>query len=293
MRRALAQKPPPPAGTDRPGVAALLGCCSIELAPQDELAGKGLRDFLAPGREVFVNHAASASHHAIVAACARLRQAGFAAVPHVAARRLLSFTQARDFLERAAESGVDTVLLVGGDMERPAGPFDGSLALLQSGLVERSGIRHVAFAGYPQGHPRLAAARLEAALADKLRAARERGLAASIVTQFGFAGRPIRRYVAALRARGVDCPVRVGLAGPADIATLARFAVRCGVAASLSALARGHAAFARILVEAGPEPILEALLREDETGAAIDAIHLYTFGGARRTAEWLRELTNH
>ena len=287
---ALANDRPVPAETDRRRWRALLDDASIEVAPQDELAGAALLEFFAPGRAVFVNHAASGSHHAIVAACARLRRAGFAPVPHVAARRLYSFTQARDFLERAAAAGAEAVLLVGGDMERPAGPFDGSLALLQSGLVEGSGITRIAFAGYPEGHPRIGAARLDAALVDKLQAAGERGLLPSIVTQFGFAGAPIRHYVAALRARGVDCPIRIGVAGPADIATLAKFAVRCGVAASLRALARGHAAFARSLIEAGPERVLQAVLSEDKPGPAIDALHLFPFGGVRRTAGWLRAI---
>ena len=52
---------------------------------------------------MFVNHPASVTHHDIVAACVKLRRAGFTPVPHIAARRLASFTQARDFLQRAAD----------------------------------------------------------------------------------------------------------------------------------------------------------------------------------------------
>ena len=60
---------------------------------------------------MFVNHPGSVTHHDIVAACVKLRQAGFSPVPHVAARRLASFTQARDFMQRAAgEAGVTGIL---------------------------------------------------------------------------------------------------------------------------------------------------------------------------------------
>ena len=74
-----------------------------------------------------------------------------------------------------------------------------------------------------------------------------------MVTQFGFDAEPILRWVGALRARDIFCPVRIGVAGPATVATLAKYAVRCGIGSSLRALARGHTAFARILAQAGPD----------------------------------------
>ena len=271
----------------RARVAALIAGASIELSPRDEWAGRRLRDLFAAGTGVFVNHPGSVTHQHIAAACARLRQAGFEPVPHVAARRLASFTQANDFLRRiAGEAGVETVLLIGGDAEPPVGPFHDSLALLASGVVERHGIRSIAFAGYPEGHPLIGAHALDAALQAKIALADRLGLAASVVTQFAFEAEPVLRWIEALKARGITCPVRVGVAGPASVATLAKFAVRCGIGASLRALARGHTAFARILSEANPDALIEALVTGEEHGSRIDSLHVFTFGGVRRTAEW-------
>ena len=42
----------------RQRVTVLIGECSIELSPRDELAGEALRELIAPGTTVFVNHAA-------------------------------------------------------------------------------------------------------------------------------------------------------------------------------------------------------------------------------------------
>jgi len=64
--------------------------------------------------------------------------------------------------------------------------------------------------------------------------------------------------------------------------------VRCGIGASLRALARGHTAFARILSEANPDALIEALVTGEEHGSRIDSLHVFTFGGVRRTAEWAR-----
>jgi methylenetetrahydrofolate reductase (NADPH) len=271
---------------------ALVGECSIEISPRDDFAGERLRGLIDPGTRVFVNHPGSVTHHDIVAACAKLRRAGFDPVPHIAVRRLASFTQASDFLQRAAgEADVNAAMIIGGDPDHPVGPFPDSCDLLASGLVERHGLREVAFAGYPEGHPRIASRTLDEALRAKVALARRQGLEVSLVTQFGFEAAPILRWTASLRDRDIACPVRVGLAGPATVATLAKFAVRCGIGASLRGLARGHTAFARILAEAGPDTLISALVAGEDPGSPIDGLHVFTFGGIRRTAEWIRATT--
>jgi len=267
--------------------AELIGRCSLELSPRDEFAGDALRPLLPAGTAVFVNHPPSVTHHDIVAACVRLDRAGFVPVPHVAARRLARFTQASDFLQRAAaEANVQRILLIGGD-DSPSGPFRASLDLLATGVVERAGIREVAFAGYPEGHPAIDSQALDGALQAKVALAAKARLSVSLVTQFGFEARPILQWIAALRAAGTNCPVHVGIAGPASVAMLAKFAIRCGVGTSLRALARGHTAFARIMVEAGPDALINDLVANETTGAAIAGLHIFTFGGVRRTAAWI------
>jgi methylenetetrahydrofolate reductase (NADPH) len=161
--------------------------------------------------------------------------------------------------------------------------------LLASGLIESHGIDRVGFAGYPEGHPHITARALDAALTAKLALARERGLAASLVTQFGFEAPPIERWIAGLRAHGIDCPVDIGIAGPASVVTLAKFAVRCGIGSSLRALARGHTAFARIVTEAAPDALIDALVAGEATSGSIDSLHVFTFGGVRRTAQWRQQ----
>ncbi len=267
--------------------AELVGACSIELSPRDESAGARLRDLLDPGTTVFINFPPSVTHDDVVAACVRLRRAGFVAVPHVVARQLAGFTEASDFLRRVVEeAGVTQVLLLGGDTPRPVGPFHSALALLSTGVVERHGIAAVAFAGYPEGHPEIDSGVLHTALLAKLEVARRRGLATSLVTQFGFEAQPIQRWIAERRAEGITCPIRIGLAGPATVATLAKYAVRCGIGASLRALAHGHAAIARILTEANPDVLIDTLVADEDPAAPIDGLHIFTFGGVRRTAAW-------
>jgi methylenetetrahydrofolate reductase (NADPH) len=268
---------------------ALLAESSIEISPRDELAGDRLGDLLAPGKTVFVNHPGTATLHDIAAACSRLRRAGFVPVPHLAARRLDGFTQVRDFVERVTgDAGVGAALITGGDPERPVGPFEGAYDLLTSGAIDPGLIDGVIFGAHPEGHPALSRPTLDAVLAEKLMAARGLGFEASLVTQFGFSVPAITAWLTALRARGIGCPVRIGLAGPASVATLASYAVRCGIGASLRTLGRGHTAFARILAEATPDPLIDGLLAVETPDVHFEGLHIFTFGGVSHTAEWLR-----
>jgi methylenetetrahydrofolate reductase (NADPH) len=215
-------------------------------------------------------------------------------MPHIAARRLASFTQLRDFLQRAAgEAGVTRVFVTAGDPVQAAGPFRDSLAVLTAGLIEANGIDQVAFAGYPEGHPRIDRRRLDCALRAKIALGRQRGVDVSLVTQFGFDAAAILRWIASLREDGIFCPIRVGIAGPATVATLAKFAVRCGVGASLRALGRGQTAFARIMTQATPDALIAALAALEEPGAPIDRLHIFTFGGVAHTLRWLQTRAPH
>jgi methylenetetrahydrofolate reductase (NADH) len=274
----------------REAIIALVEGASFEISARDPLAGEGLRAVAPAGSTVYIAFAPTDTHHGIVAAATRLKHAGFAPVPHIAARTLISFTQFNDYLARlAAEAQIDRALVIAGDVERPVGPFAASLELLSTGLFEKHGIRHIDIAGYPEGHPRISRAHLEEALAAKCRAMRERGIVPSVLTQFGFEAAPILAWLRTLRARDLDIPVRIGLAGPASIATLAKFAVRCGIGSSLRALTGGHASVARLLVETDPAPLLAALAGADRT-LGISKLHFFTFGGVRRSSAWIEKV---
>jgi methylenetetrahydrofolate reductase (NADPH) len=274
----------------RQAIIALVEGASFEISARDPLAGAGLREVAPAGSTVYIAFAPTDTHHGIVAAASLLKRAGFAPVPHIAARTLASFTQLNDYLARlAGEAGIDRALVIAGDVERPVGPFATSLELLTTGLFEKHGIRHIDIAGYPEGHPRVSRAHLEEALAAKCRTMRERGLVPSVLTQFGFEAAPIVGWVQAVRAGGLDIPVRIGLAGPASIATLAKFAVRCGIGNSLRALTGGHASVARLLVETNPAALVAALAGASPA-LGVTKLHFFTFGGVRRSSAWIEKV---
>ena len=101
---------------------------------------------------------------------------------------------------------------------------------------------------------------------------------------------PVIEWVRGVRERGIESPIRVGLAGPASVLTLIRYAVRCGIGNSLHVLTE-NPSFAKVLGERGPEPIIRRLAASIGDGDGrlhgIAGLHFYIFGGFRKTLDWI------
>lgn len=218
---------------------------------------------------------------------------GFNPVPHIAARRLLSETQLREFLSRAVEEcQVQRILLIAGDAREPAGPYQDTLDVLDSGIVESCGIKEVSFAGYPEGHPLISQQALQQALARKLAWANKVGISASVMTQFSFTPVRIIQFCATLAQEAPGVPVYVGMAGPTDLRSLMRYARLCGVSTSLRALQDMGMTVAKLVMHTDPMEQLHLLAHHCATDATsnIIGIHLYSFGGFPGSAQWMHDV---
>ena len=274
-------------------LARLLDNYSAELTTRDHKSLDAAADILRPQTRVFVAAMPRDTADDMIAAAIRLHKANMVAIPHIVARNIPDEATLDRMLARlSAEAGVDRAHVVGGDRDDPAGAFDSALQLLETGLFAKYGITRIAIACYPEGHPRIPDAVLEQARADKTRVAAEQGLSVWLVSQFAFEAAPIIGLARNMRAQGIDDPYRVGIAGPASHATLLKFAMMCGVGASLRAL-RERGDFARnMLMGETPEALLTeiALAREAEPGLNIQGVHFFTFGSLIKTAQWVESV---
>ena len=226
-------------------------------------------------------------------AVAAIRAAGLDPVPHVSARRIRDRDEFREFLKQAtAEYGVHRVLVIGGDEPRPLGPYDDSVSILEEGVLSECGVREFGVSGYPEGHARISRAALEAALRRKVEIAGEQRLGIYMVTQFSFAPARVIDFCAALARSTPELPVYVGIAGPTDPVALARYAQRCGVSVSLRALRNLGTGIAKLVTHTDPREHVMAIARyaRSREPSNVVGVHLYSFGGAERTAGWMREL---
>ena len=147
----------------------------------------------------------------------------------------------------------------------------------------------VSFAGHPEGHPHLDAGQAMAALAAKRAWGLSAGVRVDLVSQFCFESAPILAWLKELEAHGLDIPVHIGLAGPASPATLAKFALRCGVGNSLRSVREHIGRFGRLMIDDGPDDVLRGLWASPSIAKApIAGLHFFPFGGLRKTSQWLR-----
>jgi methylenetetrahydrofolate reductase (NADPH) len=268
-------------------MALLLSSASVEITSRGRQVEE-LREAFSPGRDVTITFLPGDNLRNHIATAAALRQAGFNPVPHLAAREIASRAALDDFLTRArGEADVARIMLIAGDLARARGPFKSTLDVCASGLIETCGIKAVSVAGYPEGHPYLDLPAALASLATRRDWGRAAGVSVSVVTQFCFESGPVIGWMSALEKLRVDLPVIVGLAGPATPARLMKFALRCGVGASLKSLRGQIGSFGRLLLETGPDQVLDGLARA--LGATAPAgLHFFPFGGLSSTSEWIR-----
>lgn len=271
----------------------LLRGYSAEVTSGDRKSIEAAKTLMAPGSEVFVASLPADPPDRLVTVAAELRRAGRTPVPHVVARNIKDRVAFDQLLARlAAEAGIDRVLLLAGDRDRPSGEFSSSLELIETGLLAKHGVSRIFLSWYPEGHPRISVAALDAARTAKLAAAASAGLAATLVSQFCFESSAIIATARKIQSEGVRVPLRVGVAGPASRMSLLKYAIICGVGASMRALQERPGA--RNLIGGDtPEELLTDIAHAQaaEPTLNIEAVHFFTFSSLDGTAKFVEQHT--
>jgi methylenetetrahydrofolate reductase (NADPH) len=235
----------------------------------------GLREaapLIRPGTQVAVTFLPGEEMEQRVEAAKLVRALGFEPIVHLSARRLTSREELDTYLGRiTSEAGVKRVFLIAGDPAEAEGPFEDSLQVIESGLLEKHGITIAGIGGHPEGHPNVSKDDLWVWMERKIAALRERGIVPLVVTQFAFDDDAIVAWVGEMRRRGIDVPVRLGVAGPAGIK-------KSGVSVT------------NLLGRAGPDKLVDSLdrkLNDEEHGRV--RLHFYPFGALTASAEWIND----
>ena len=272
-----------------PSAAALVDGFSLEMTGKDVPGLHEARTVIPRGTKVNVTFLGNEDLEMRVAAASAVKELGFTPVPHISARRLASQAELEEFLGRLQDVGAtEHVFAVGGDPAEPVGPYPDALSLIQSGLLQQYGVREVSIAGYPEGHPDIPDDVLWRHLDEKALALAQQGLDAVVLTQFAFDTDPVVDWIAAVRDRGIDAPIRIGTPGPAGIKRLVSFARRFGVGANAMIVKKYGFSLTNLMGTAGPDRFVSDLA-EQLPAASTVKLHFYTFGGLLATAQWARE----
>ncbi len=284
--------------TDKPlvaktNLAALLKNYSIEVMPR---TAKDIRDFheiLPGGTRVYVAHIGTTPIEDMVATAKRLSNDGYVVMPHIPARIIKDKAMLTDWIALyQGEAGVNQALLLAGGFDRGCGEFENSIQLMETGLFDKAGFKYLHVAGHPEGNrdidPDGTTKNLDAALSWEQRFSQRSDAEMAIVTQFCFESGPVIEWVNRLKSSGIDIPVHIGIAGPAKLQTMIRFAISCGIGPSIRVLQRRMKDFTKLLLPFEPTEILTDLARHKASNPDfnIASVHFFPLGGIKTAASW-------
>jgi methylenetetrahydrofolate reductase (NADPH) len=271
-------------------VVTFMRAASIEITPSEEKHLPALSALLPAASAIYISHVPTATLAQVVKTALAVQAAGFQATPHLVARRINYPETLRTTLAELVAHGVEQVLLVAGDTEYVAGEYESTLDVLASGVIEKSGIKRIGVAGYPEGQRGIGHAMLGNALKSKQAFADRTGLPLFIVTQFGFDGNALRDWEPELAQIDVRLPILAGIAGPTPLSKLIKFAMRCGIGASLRTVMRNLSAVSGV-AELATTPEQHVMRLMQLPGATrVIAPHFFCFGGVLETAEWIGQV---
>lgn len=262
---------------------------TIETTPGSAAKIPSYREHLAAGTKIAVTFLPGSDFADTVATAKRLKDEGLEPLPHIAARSIPSQAAFEDNMARLqGEVGVSEVVALAGAVDKPLGPFESSMQLLETGLFDRHGIERIGVAGHPEGSPDINDRALTEALAWKNDFAQRSDAELYIATQFCFEAGPIIAWDKAIRANGNRLPIHIGVPGLATIKTLINHAKACGVGPSMRVLTRQARNIAKLMTVNAPDKLVLELAhyKASDPDCGIRRAHFYPLGGLRRTAAW-------
>ncbi|GGX64281.1 methylenetetrahydrofolate reductase [Tateyamaria omphalii] len=286
----------PVAGTLSPEVETFLQGYSIEVMPRTSQKVEDFRAILPAGTRVYIAHIEGTPIEDMVATAKRLNAEGFPVMPHFPARIIKDEATLKDWIARyQGEANVDQALLLAGGVDKPHGDYHSSMQLMESGAFDAAGFKRLHVAGHPEGNkdidPDGGMKVVDEALAWKQKFSERTDAKMAIATQFAFEAGPIIEWADNLRTAGIDLPIHIGIAGPAKLQTMIKFAIACGVGPSLRVLQRRAKDVTKLLLPFEPTEVVSELAAHKAANPDFNIVqvHFFPLGGIKTNANWAIE----
>ena len=274
-------------------VEAFLKDYSIEVMPRTAEKVEDFRALLPEGTRVYIAHIEGTPIEDMVATAKRLNAEGYPVMPHFPARIIKDQKTLADWIARyQGEANVTQALLLAGGVATPVGDYDSSMQLLETGLFDKAGFRRLHVAGHPEGNrdidPDGSGRNVAEALRWKQKFSETTDAEMALATQFAFEAKPIIAWADGLRDAGIDLPIHIGIAGPAKLQTLIKFAIACGVGPSLKVLQKRAMDVSKLLLPYEPTDVVAQLAAHKAANPDFNITHVHFFplGGIKTNAQW-------
>lgn len=279
--------------TVSPEMESFLKGYSIEVMPRTAEKVEDFRALLPKGTRVYIAHIEGTPIEDMVATAKRIANEGYDVMPHFPARIIKDAETLENWIAQyQGEAGVDQALLLAGGVTSPHGDFDSSIQLLETGLFDKAGFKRLHVAGHPEGNkdidPDGSMKKVGAALQWKQNFSEITDAEMALATQFAFDANPIIKWANDLKAAGIKLPIHIGIAGPAKLQTLIKFAITCGVGPSLKVLQKRAMDVSKLLLPYEPTQVLSELAAHKAANPDFNITHVHFFplGGIKTNAVW-------
>ncbi len=279
-----------------PEVEAFLGGYSIEVMPRTAQKVDDFRDLLPAGTRVYIAHIEGTPIEDMVSTAKRIANEGFDVMPHFPARIIKDQATLENWISMyQGEAGVKQALLLAGGVAKPHGDFHSSMQLLETGLFDKAGFTNLNVAGHPEPNldidPNGGRANTYEALDWKQEFSKRTDAQMALATQFCFEAQPVIDWVNELSERGMNLPVHIGIAGPAKLQTMIKFAIACGVGPSLKVLQKRAKDVTKLLLPHEPTEVIADLAAHKAANPDfnIQKVHFFPLGGIKTNANWAIE----
>lgn len=279
--------------TVNPQMEAFLQDYSIEVMPRTAEKVEDFRELLPAGTRVYIAHIEGTPIGDMVATAKRLAAEGYKVMPHFPARIIKDEATLAAWIARyQGEAGVDQALLLAGGVTDPHGDFHSSMQLLETGLFGKADFTHLHVAGHPEGNRDIdkdgSEKNVMEALHWKQRFNETSDAQMALATQFAFEAKPIIAWADAIKDAGISLPIHIGIAGPAKLQTMIKFAIACGVGPSLKVLQKRAKDVTKLLLPFEPTEVLTELAAHKAANPDfnITNVHFFPLGGIKTNANW-------
>ena len=265
-------------------LAELLRRPRFEILPLDGIEDE-VRAHLDPPARVTVTASPRKGLEATLALGERLSREGYTVVPHLSARLVRDRAHLHEVLARLRDAGVHELFVPAGDAAEAAGEFHGAAELLAAMGPLRESFDRVGITGYPESHHLISDEETISAMFTKAPHATE------IVSQLCFDTETIAWWIGAVRERGTELPIWIGMPGVVDYAKLVRISMKIGLGESARFLGHHRGWMSRLLTrQFKPDRLLRALEPTvTAPSSGVVGFHLYTFNEVGRTERWRRQ----
>ena len=287
------KRKPEPTRFVAPEVERFLDGYSIEVMPRTAEKVEDFRALLPAGTRVYIAHIDGTPIEDMVATAKRLNADGYKVMPHFPARIIKDRATLADWIARyQGEADVKQGLLLAGGVAQPVGDFSDSMQLMETGLFDQAGFERLHVAGHPEGNRDIdldgGRLRVDEALRWKNDFQSRTDAQMAIATQFCFEAQPIIEWADSLKHAGITLPIHIGIAGPAKLQTLIKFAMACGVGPSLKVLQKRAMDVTKLVLPYEPTDVVAELAAHKAANPDfnITNVHFFPLGGIKTNANW-------